>query len=206
MLEKVALDRQQRFSVPKWQAARNGLKRHQAEVELRELEAAAFIQRCPGGVVRYKPIWSAVGSVTQRPKIVYPLLICVRALDDEDKGTAIAEALSKEKNPRLFVCNPSSFSAIPGSPFTYWVGDDVRLLFHKFLPLEAEGRDVQSGASTMDDFRFLRLHWEVDPSCQARSRDETTAGKRWYLGERGAFSGITAIGNLLSIGQMMGPL
>jgi hypothetical protein len=189
MLEKVSLDRQQRFSLPKWQTARNGLKRHQAEVELRELEAAGFIQRCPGDIVRYRPLWSVVNAVIQRPRMTYPPLVCVRAIDDEDKSTAIAEALSNEDNSRLFVCNPISFSAIPGSPFTYWIGDDVRLLFQEFPPLEAEGRDVQSGASTMDDFRFLRLHWEVDPSSQARSREETTAGKRWVpLAKGGAFS------------------
>src|SRR5207249_1718607 len=37
MLEKVVRDRQDGFSLPKWQAARDGLKRHQAVVELEQL-------------------------------------------------------------------------------------------------------------------------------------------------------------------------
>jgi hypothetical protein len=43
VLEKVVRDSQDRFSLPKWQAARGGLKRHQAVAELEHLEAPARI-------------------------------------------------------------------------------------------------------------------------------------------------------------------
>jgi hypothetical protein len=116
VLKKVALDGQERFSLPKWQAARDGLKRHQAVAEVKHLEATGFIERCHGEVVRYTPLWPAVKAVIATPEPVYPPLVCIRALAEEDKGEALAAAIHSPEERRTFVTNPGSFSALPGSP------------------------------------------------------------------------------------------
>ena len=85
-LETVICDKQDRFSLPKWQAARNGLKRHQAVAELEHLEAQNFISRCPGDLVRYATLWPAVNAVTAPPVPVFPSLVCIRVLADSEKG------------------------------------------------------------------------------------------------------------------------
>ena len=187
VLRTLELDAQDRFSIVKWQAARNGVKRHQAASELEHLEGAGYVKRCDGELVRYTPLWRAIEMASSSFVPSPPPLVCIRALGEADKAAVLTMAI--ESGADMFRCDPREFSAIPGSPFTYWVGSAPRRLFRALRPLESEGRDVQSGASTMDDFRFLRTNWEVNPGSQARSRAETTSGKRWVpLAKGGVFS------------------
>jgi hypothetical protein len=129
VLEKVAFDRHERFSLPKWQAARAGLRRHQAVAELDHLEAAGFIQRCPGDIVRYTPLWQAVKAVIALPEPVFPQMTCVRVFEVTEKATALAVAIRQPHAPQHFTCNPGSFKALPEYTFAYWVSDKVRELF-----------------------------------------------------------------------------
>jgi len=163
VLEKVVRDRQDRFSVPKWQAARDGLKRHQAIAELEHLEAHGFVQRSAGDAVRYTPLWHSVKNVSAFPETVYPPLVCIRALAAEDKGAVLAAAIGRDTDPQKFVCNTAALKDIPGSPFSYWVGNHVRRLFLRFSRFENENRSVRVGLNTADDFRFIRAAWEVSP-------------------------------------------
>jgi hypothetical protein len=160
MLEKVERDRQDRFSLPKWQAARGGLKRHQAVAELERLEADGFIQRCTGDIVRYTPLWPAVRKVTAPPVPVFPALVCLRVLANEDKGAALGDCLKAADTRRTFVSDPGTFGEIPGSPFAYWVGPTVRRLFRVLPEFETKDRIVRAGGQTSDDFRYLRAFWE----------------------------------------------
>ena len=161
VLGHVVRDSQDRFSLPKWQAARGGLKRHQAATELVDLEAQGFVQRSTGDIVRYAPIWHSVNQVTAKHSFVYPPLVCIRALMDADKGAAILEALAASASNRLFVATPTDFSEIPGSPFAYWVGPRIRKLFTSLHAFESSERAVRVGLQTSDDFRFVRAWWEV---------------------------------------------
>ena len=160
-LEKVARDKQDRFSLPKWQVARNGLKRHQAVAELAHLAAHGFVQRSLGDIVRYTPLWHAVKKVTTPPPLLYPPLVCIRALADEDKGPAIIETLSVSTRNRLFVATPTEFAEVPGCPFAYWIGPKVRKLFTSLPAFESPERAVRVGLQTSDDLRFVRGWWEV---------------------------------------------
>ena len=54
-----------------------------------------------------------------------------------------------------------SFSEIPGSPFAYWVSSNVRRAFARLGSLVDSGHQALHGASSKDDFRFLRLWWEL---------------------------------------------
>ena len=91
LLERVVRDKHDRFSLPKWQAARGDLKRHQAVAELEHLAAQGFVERCPGDIVRYTPLWPAVKNVTAPPEPVYLPLVCVRVLTELDKALALAD-------------------------------------------------------------------------------------------------------------------
>lgn len=164
VLEKVVRDSQDRFSLPKWQAARDGLKRHQAVAELENLEAHGFVQRSPGDIVRYTPLWHLVKKVTAPRQPDYPSLVCVRATAETEKARIISDAVSLPENPNRFDCRPTVFQSLPSAPFAYWLTPGLQKVFEKFPPFASNGRDVRQGLATADDFRFLRVWWEVTPS------------------------------------------
>ena len=145
LLEKVVRDRQDRFSLPKWQAARDGLKRHQAVAELEHLEAHGFVQRSPGTIVRYTPLWSSVTTVTAPPDPVFPLLVCIRALADVDKAEAVFDSVAGKRPDSVFVCDPARFAALPGGTFSYWASPNTLRLFRTLEPFESNGRTVKGG-------------------------------------------------------------
>ena len=98
--------------------------------------------------------------------------------------TALRDGLMA--TPRVSI---EDFKKISGAPFAYWISSAVREQFSSRRPLESDGRDVQSGVSTMDDFRFLRVWWETSDEKIARNRAETTLAKRWVaLAKGGVFS------------------
>lgn len=161
-LEKVVRDKQDRFSLPKWQSARNELKRHQAVAELEHLETEGFIQRCEGDAIRYTPIWKAVKAVSAPPQTVFPPLVCVRALADEDKEFALCEAILNPTDPRRFISNTGTFLRLPGAPFAYWSTKRIRDLFESFE--KSPDYATRSGMQTWDNFRFVRMFSEVVPN------------------------------------------
>ncbi len=162
VLRKVVRDSRDRFSLPKWQASRGGLKRHQALAELEHLDAHGFVQRSSGNIVRYTPLWHSVNKVTVPPEPAYPPLVCVKALGEEDKQCVLAEAILHRSDSRKFVSDPKSFRAIPTSPFAYWATPAIRNIFQTLPTIEGEGREIRVGGQTGDDFRYLRLFWEIE--------------------------------------------
>ncbi|MDG6251402.1 hypothetical protein, partial [Methanocalculus sp.] len=88
----------------------------------------------------------------------------------------------------LFPTDPEKFSMVPGSPFAYWVSDQLRQLFVDLPSFEGNGRTVKQGLATADDFRFVRAWWEVNPAGVVGGTSETTpdefraqtfTGKKW---------------------------
>lgn len=163
VLEKVVRDSQGRFSLPKWQAARGDLKRHQALAELEHLETHGFIQRSPGDSVRYIPLWHPVRKVTAPSASAYPPLVCVRALDDDEKGEVLRNAINGLLPEKTFVTDPKGFQCFPGATFSYWASSAVRHLFQTFEPFEGNGRTARRGPSSGDDFRRVRS-WIETPA------------------------------------------
>jgi len=89
----------------------------------------------------------------------------IRLLHHEDKGAALAYRIAALRERRadgdVYAVNPDSFLQVPNTPFCYWVTERIRRLFTELRPFESEGRIVQHGVSTKDDFRFVRAWWEV---------------------------------------------
>ena len=189
VLEKVVRDRQNRFSLPKWQFARGGVKRHQAVAELEQIEAHGFIQRSPGDIIRYAPCWHTVNKVTAPPEPIFPPLVCVRALMVEDKETLLADAIRHASKANTFVCDPGKFTRIPSATFAYWVGAKILSLFESLPSFQSDDREAVVGGSSKDDFRYLRLSWEVSSESVARSRQETTDGRIWVSFAKGGTFG-----------------
>jgi hypothetical protein len=88
-----------------------------------------------------------------------------RLIDLADKETPLKELVSKsregETSDKAFDVNPSNFSHVPGSPFSYWTSNSIRFAFKNFSTLESETRTAKQGLASGDDYRFVRLSWEV---------------------------------------------
>lgn len=112
----------------------------------------------------------------------------LRLLRDKDKEEALKAVISAQRsainNGRCFEVDPDSFCQIPGAPFAYWVSDAVRKTFRRMPPFEGEGRTVRVGLQTSDDFRFVRVWWEVNSGqCLVAS------GQKWFpFAKGGAYS------------------
>src|SRR5690606_28769906 len=68
----------------------------------------------------------------------------------------------------------SSLNQIPGSPFGYWVSNEIRSVFTRFQPFELDQRKVRAGLQTSDDFRFVRAWWEVRPETLVEGTPQTS--------------------------------
>jgi hypothetical protein len=84
------------------------------------------------------------------------------------KGDALAARIAAlnaaGQAEETFTLDPADFAQIPGSPFAYWVSDELRRRFADSPTLQTYGFGVQHGLSTKNDFRWLRLAWEVAAS------------------------------------------
>ncbi|CAB4122517.1 hypothetical protein UFOVP31_35 [uncultured Caudovirales phage] len=101
----------------------------------------------------------------------------LRLLEDKDKQNALASAIRLGGNS-VFEVDPSSFFQVPGAPFAYWVSEEVRQTFKRFPAFDDGERAVKQGLATADDFRFVRVWWEISPDNQ-----------RWYgFAKGGSFS------------------
>ena len=93
-----------------------------------------------------------------------------RLLVHDDKAAVLEEAVAAVGEGRaasapVYLVSPNSFGAVPFSPFAYWVSARLRAVFGHFPPFEAGLRASRCGLGTTDNFRFLRLRWEVDLAC-----------------------------------------
>jgi hypothetical protein len=96
----------------------------------------------------------------------------LRLLGDKDKPEHLAQACASVRtgvtHSRVFEVDIEDLACIPGAPFAYWVSDAVRNTFAKYQPFGGEGRQIKVGIQTGDDFRFVRLFWELNETSKAR--------------------------------------
>jgi len=81
------------------------------------------------------------------------------------------------------------FDVIPGAPWVYWVSDTIHALFETLPELGSIARPRQ-GLATADNFRFIRLWWEVGKGqieFNCRSATDACASKSvWYPTAKGS--------------------
>ena len=103
----------------------------------------------------------------------------LRLLPYDDKGLILAKTIAEIHSGRnfnsvIYLLNPASFQQIPGSPFAYWASNLIQKLFIELPPLGNEARPVRVGLQTSDDFRFVRLQWEVKPESIVTGTSQTS--------------------------------
>jgi hypothetical protein len=122
----------------------------------------------------------------------------VRLLIEEDKSEkTIDEVAAINKGTltsRVFYFAPSDFARLESAPFCYWVSSEILRKLSAFPKFEGNAGSVRVGLQTSDDFRFLRLIWEVPSasitpspsleqgqyqSLQSTCLHELQTGKRW---------------------------
>jgi hypothetical protein len=173
------------FSIPKYQAHRGGLKRHQASQELRRLRDGGYIAEVAGHYRRFQAVKNAIRHAPAPRPLYYPPLFCYRVLDHSQKEHALLDMLRNPHDPDCFVTSPRTFQDVSGAPFSYWVSERIRRLFIDLPPFEGQDRTVKQGLATADDFRFLRAWWEVSPERILDGangpgwRDDLTAFQVW---------------------------
>jgi hypothetical protein len=95
-------------------------------------------------------------------------MLCFRLFSENNPAAPLADAVAQLREghaPKdLYAVEPASFQQIPNAPFAYWVSERIRRLFVELPAFEGEGRHARLGASTKNDFRFLRICWEVPGS------------------------------------------
>ncbi len=116
----------------------------------------------------------------------------VRLLADTDKENVLHNAVNafyqRTFHSAVYTVDPAAFSKVPGSPFAYWVGEDVRQIFVDFAKYEQEHKTVRVGLQTSDDFRFVRTWWEISPqklasgdaSSSPHHFEQQTLASKWW--------------------------
>jgi hypothetical protein len=86
------------------------------------------------------------------------LPVFMSALLASDK---ISSVRSHIKDKIFHICSIESLRALPLSVVSYWVTPTLSRLFKEYDCLEGNWGAARVGLQTSDDFRFLRLFWEV---------------------------------------------
>lgn len=180
-LARVPVDKNNCFSTKKYETLRD-LKRHQATQELQRLCAVGFVTPVPGSFPRWSPQRDVMENVQTTASKTYPLLVCLRLLNDDDKAGALLELMSNANDSRRFSVSPEDFRQVPNATFCYWVSNGVRRLFVSLPPFKSGDRQACITNSIGDDRRYYRCSWEVSPHLVGRE-------KRWApLSKGGAYS------------------
>jgi hypothetical protein len=102
----------------------------------------------------------------------------IRLVDTENKSKELRETITNIQNSavnsRLFVIDQSIFAGIEENPYSYWVPTAL-LRARRQKSLADFGFEAKQGLATKDNFRFLRLQWEVTKY----------KGARWKLYSKG---------------------
>lgn len=166
-LEHIEISRNSDFSIPKYQKARSEkLSREQALYELNSLESAGFVEFLQGNGIKYQILARVVKSELAQKTFAlqYPKMACIRLIDLVNKQEGLIQALNNNFSNLIFDTDPSSFNAVPGAPFSYWISNKVRETFKNNSQFANVDRSAKEGLTSGDDFRFGRMWWELAPS------------------------------------------
>lgn len=91
--------------------------------------------------------------------------VFIDCLDAADKDAALMEALEPgRESRRIHVWTLDEFAVLPSRQFAYAAPRGLLEIFRRFPSLDPSLAFCRDGLSTRDNYRFLRLHWEVSPS------------------------------------------
>jgi hypothetical protein len=115
------------------------------------------------------------------------MTIFIRLIDQKEPANKLANVCHDLRvgtgSEFVYKVDSTAFELIPRSPFAYWIPESLLDAFERF-PSVADKNTVRSGSVTFDDFRFLRLAFEICPSDQA----PPLAGRWQPISKGGAYS------------------
>lgn len=98
-------------------------------------------------------------EITERP------VAFARVLGSDEREQRLAEAIRAEQSgiaaTDVYRVAQGEFAALPHAVFGYWCSPAIRAAFERFDALETGAADARQGLATANDFRFVRLRWEV---------------------------------------------
>lgn len=101
--------------------------------------------------------------VLQTPRVEAASLF-LRLLGQEDREARFLDTVQVLKTgasaPNVYQTEQTEFEKLPYAVFGYWCSPEMRSAFVE-LPKVEDNAHVRQGLASGDDFRFLRLRWEV---------------------------------------------
>ena len=91
------------------------------------------------------------------------MTVFLRLLEEQDKEALLRRAASGYAPTARFEVPISEFRGLPRSPFAYWLSQDLRTKFDDLGQLGTDEVVAKQGLATGDNFRHVRLWWEVQP-------------------------------------------
>lgn len=101
-----------------------------------------------------------------------------RLSDDVDKSSVLKDQV-KTIDSRIFVKSASTFKALPKTPFCYWLKPKVSHKISTSKRLDPDNGRVIVGVQTDNDFRFVRLWFEVNKSMLGKNCSDSYQNKPW---------------------------
>jgi hypothetical protein len=134
----------------------------------------------------------------------------INATASSEKEGIIRGSLRKIANgqtaSQVFIRRPSLFEQLPQSAWAYWVSEKTLAAFREHPTIEPDFARVCVGVQTNDDFRFVRVWWEVASNSLGSSNENSSSGCGWAPFLKGGdstpfFSDILSVINWLNEGD-----
>jgi hypothetical protein len=141
----------------------------------------------------------------RKPAISSQPSLFFRLLKQENKGKGLlsySQILQKSTQPMVdtFSVLPVSFFDLPESRISYSASTSLRANFKRFPQFEGNTGRIRQGLATADNFRFIRLVWEVAPDTIGSSAEDMQGDspRRWaFFAKGGEYSPVYADIHLL---------
>lgn len=96
------------------------------------------------------------------------MTVFFRLMAATDKQAALTASIDAHNAGTIasdsYTVDPAEFLNVPGAPFAYWVSSAIRNAFKENPSLESHIRNAKQGLASADDFRFIRIFWEIGES------------------------------------------
>ena len=130
------------------------------EVFLEDHDLALFAD-LGDGVLDTALVETAAYIVSRRKSKQPATFLRVVEAEVDAKSSALLSKIEGKDQAGIYISATEEFDLIPQAPFAYWVDRHAIELFSKNSTLSSLGISCKQGVITADDFRFLRLRWEV---------------------------------------------
>jgi hypothetical protein len=101
---------------------------------------------------------TAMYTIGQEPQLDIRDIAFIGLLNSASKESTLDKCL---RDTKVDWRQSISFEGVPGQPLAYWVPDSLLIRFKALASFNKMSGGIRQGIATGDDFRFLRLRWEL---------------------------------------------